>query len=143
AALEDQARAGGRVLFTGAVPRAEALATLRGADVFVLNSTYEGLPHVVLEAMAEGIPVVATRAGGTPELITDGVHGRLVAPGADEELERAIREVVDEPALARRLAAAARHRIHTEFGFRRMVDETERRLRSAAAQRRSSRIAST
>ena len=146
AALESQVRTaatGDRILLTGAVPHARALAILRSADVFVLNSTYEGLPHVVLEAMAEGVPVVATRAGGTPELVIDGVTGRLVSPDADDELRGAIQELLGDRERAARLAAAARERIAAEFGFTRMIDETERILRSAAGQRRSSRMAST
>jgi glycosyltransferase involved in cell wall biosynthesis len=146
AALESQARAaaaGERILLKGAVSHARALAILRSADVFVLNSSYEGLPHVVLEAMAEGVPVVATRAGGTPELVIDGVTGRLVSPDADDELRSAIQEILADRERATRFAAAARERIAADFGFARLIDETERILLSAANQRRSSRMAST
>ena len=60
--------------------------TLRAADVFALFSTYEGLPHVVLEAMAAGTPVVASAAGGTPETMRDGESGLLVPVGDEGAL---------------------------------------------------------
>jgi glycosyltransferase involved in cell wall biosynthesis len=145
-ALESQARAAStdeRIVLTGAVDHSRAMAILRSADVFVLNSTYEGMPHVVLEAMAAGVPVVATRAGGTPELVTDRVTGRLVSPNADDELRSAIEGVLTDRRGAERLASAARERIASELGFARMADETERILLRVAAQRRSSRMTST
>ncbi|MGH2703115.1 MAG: glycosyltransferase family 4 protein, partial [Actinomycetota bacterium] len=67
-----------RVRFVGKLSADEAMATVEQSDVFVLNSTYEGMPHVVIEAMALGVPVVATSVGGTSEVVTDGEDGILV-----------------------------------------------------------------
>jgi glycosyltransferase involved in cell wall biosynthesis len=83
-----------RVTFLGEVDTRRVWAELSAADVFVLNSTYEGLPHVVLEALSAGTPVVAAAAGGTPELIVNGVNGRLVPPGDHVALREAIGEVL-------------------------------------------------
>lgn len=83
---------------------------LAAADVFVLASHWEGLPIAVVEALAAGVPVVSTRVGGLPEAVTDGVHGLLVPPGRPAELARAVRRLVDDDGLRRRLADAARER---------------------------------
>ena len=91
------------------LPRAQALGWVKAADVFVLNSTYEGLSHALIEAMALGTPVVATAVGGNPELIENGVDGLLVPPGDDEALYAAIKKVETdrESALARAQSARA------------------------------------
>lgn len=86
-----------RVYFTGNLTHASVMAALRTADLFVLNSVYEGLPHVLLEALAAGIPIVATRIGGTPEVVEDGVNGRLVPIRDREKLTQSIREVLKNP----------------------------------------------
>jgi glycosyltransferase involved in cell wall biosynthesis len=117
AALEARARALGcdaRVIFGGGLPPAEVVAQLRKADAFVLNSRYEGLPHVVLEAFAAGLPVVATAVGGTPELVREGESGLLVSPGDVVRLRAAIQTVLEDRALRDRLregsqAVLARH----------------------------------
>jgi glycosyltransferase involved in cell wall biosynthesis len=87
------------------------------ADVLVLPSFTEGLPNVVLEAAAAGVPTVATAVGGTPEAITDGATGYLVPPGDPVALaDRLTRLLADEP-LRRRMGQAARARMHAEFSF--------------------------
>ena len=109
--LEARARVLGcerRVIFTGPLPPVEASARLREADIFVLNSRYEGLPHVVLEAFAAGIPVVATAVGGTPELVRDGESGMLVPPGDTTRLREAIQTLLDDAALRERLVRGGR-----------------------------------
>ncbi len=85
----------------------EALGWVRTADVFVLNSTYEGFSHTLIEAIMLGTPVIATRVGGNPELITDGVTGILVPPQDDDALFAAIAQVAENAAAARARAAAA------------------------------------
>jgi len=85
----------GRVHFAGRVSQERVYAYLRACDLFVLNSSYEGLPHVVLEALAAGLPVVATNVGGIPEAVADGVNGRLVAVGDTAALQAALVEMLD------------------------------------------------
>jgi glycosyltransferase involved in cell wall biosynthesis len=103
----------GRVHFLGY--RADAGALLDQLDVLVLPSWIEGLPLVVLEAMAHAKPVVATPVGGTPELVADGETGVLVPPRDPAALADAIRSLAADPARARRLGAAGRERVEREF----------------------------
>jgi glycosyltransferase involved in cell wall biosynthesis len=79
------------VRFLGMVPRERVASLLRACDVFILNSTYEGLPHVVLEAASAGLPVIATDAGGTREVVHDLANAQLVPVGDSALLAAAIR----------------------------------------------------
>jgi glycosyltransferase involved in cell wall biosynthesis len=87
---------------------------LSSSDLFVLPSLIEGMPLALLEAMAAGTPVVATRVGGVPSLIADGVTGRLVPPAHSGALGRAMIDTLNAPALSRKLAAAARAQVETQ-----------------------------
>ena len=78
------------------------------AAVSVMPSLNEALPNVLLESMAAAAPVVATRVGGTPEAIQDGVNGVLVPPGDSPALARAIHQLLTDPELATRLGQAGR-----------------------------------
>jgi glycosyltransferase involved in cell wall biosynthesis len=89
-ALAQEQGVRGRVHFAGMVPKEAVPAYLRACDLFVLNSTYEGLPHVVLEAVAAGLPVIATDVGGTREVLKDIVNGQLVPAGDAQALQEAI-----------------------------------------------------
>src|SRR2546430_16972161 len=73
-------RFGSRVHFTGFVPHVQVPAVLRNVDMLVLPSLYEDLSSALIEAMAAGLPLVATRVGGTPDLVPDGVNGLPVCP---------------------------------------------------------------
>jgi len=99
--------AGDRVRFVGARPRSEVLGFLAAADVAVLPSAWENFPHAVVEALAMGTPVVATRVGGVPEIVRDGQNGLLVEPGDDAGFASALERVVRDEDLRARLAAAA------------------------------------
>lgn len=99
-----------RVHFLGRLPHDEMMGWIAAADVFVLNSTYEGLSHLLVEAMSLGIPVVATRVGGNPELIEDGVTGVLVPPSDKVALHAGIKKVLADKVLARKLGDAGRER---------------------------------
>ena len=89
------------------MPHTQAMGWLKAADVFVLNSTYEGLSHLLVEAMALGTPVVATNVGGNPEIVEDGVTGLLVPAKDDEALHAAIKQVeLDRVGAAARAAQA-------------------------------------
>lgn len=103
----------GRVRFLGF--RGDIPALLAACDLFVLPSRFEGLPLAVLEAMAAGRPVVATRIGGMDEAVVDGHTGVLVPPGDPAALASAIRALADDPARARRLGEAGRRRVRREF----------------------------
>ncbi len=105
AALKEQAAALGlTVEFAG--PRSDVPELLAGAAVFVLPSAWEGQPLVLQEALRAGVPIVATRAGGTPALVGEDA-AVLITPGDPEQLATAVRAVLTEPALAARLRAAA------------------------------------
>jgi glycosyltransferase involved in cell wall biosynthesis len=101
------------VEFAGRVPRRHMPAVYRSADVFVLPSLMEGMSNTVLEAMASGLPVVLTPAGGTDELLTSGENGRLVPHRDPEALADALRGYLNDPALAARHGRAARRRART------------------------------
>ena len=107
------------------------------ADVFVLASFAEGIPVVLMEAMAMEIPCVATWVAGIPELIADGVQGLLVAPSDEEGLARAIARLLDEPELRRRLGRAGRERVLEQYdldtNFSRLAGIFRRRLAGAGA----------
>lgn len=114
--LEARARELGmadRVTFLG--HREDTCGLMRAMDIFVLPSLHEGIPMVLLEAMALARPVVATRVGGIPEVLTDRVHGLLVSPGNPAELSEACTTLLDDPVLAESCAEAARRRVEQRF----------------------------
>lgn len=122
AALAASLGLGDRVRFTGL--RHDVPALLAGVDVLALTSLYEGLPNVVIEAMATGAVAVATDVGGTGELIVDGETGVLVPPRRPEAVADAIAPLLRDPARAERLRLAARRRIESEFSLEAMVRRT-------------------
>jgi glycosyltransferase involved in cell wall biosynthesis len=86
-------------------------------DVFALSSVREGLPNVVLEAMALGVPVLATRIAGVPRLVHDGETGVLVEPGSVDELASGLARLLGDPDLRARLTAAGRRTVETRYSF--------------------------
>ena len=99
-------------------------ALLGALDLFVLSSYLEGLGTSVLDAQAAGVPVVATAVGGVPEMIEDGVNGRLVPPRDPPALAEAILETLDDPRAAQARAAQAKATVR-EFDLSRTIDRTE------------------
>lgn len=110
---------GARVSFPGLLERVPEM--LSACDVFALASHWEGSPMAVIEAMAARLPVVATAVGGVPELVVDGVTGRLTPPGDAAALAAALADLVDDPEKRRRFGAAAGLRA-ARFGVGAMVE---------------------
>ncbi|MFN0085248.1 MAG: glycosyltransferase [Blastocatellia bacterium] len=122
ASLEAQVKRlglGDRVLFEGAVNQDRIRDLYRRADLFVLASFAEGIPVVLMEAMAMEIPCVTTFITGIPELIRDQVDGLLVAPSGVEELAGAIGRLMDDAELRRRLGAQGRLRVMDRYDLNR------------------------
>src|SRR5882724_8830724 len=128
----DRLGLGERFRFLGYRP--DPIRVLVAADVFCLSSRFEGLPISLLEAMAAGLPVVATRVGGVPSVVTDGKEGRLVAAGDPAALAAAVTELRD-PGLRSRCAAAATDRVRA-FGIDRAVQRQTELYELLAARRR-------
>ncbi len=102
--------------------REDIPAVLQQFDLFVLPSLGEGISNTILEAMASGLPVVATAVGGNPELVDDGVTGRLVPPGDPETLAGVLAEYVANPALVAAQGRAARASAVRKFSIPVMVE---------------------
>jgi glycosyltransferase involved in cell wall biosynthesis len=114
----------GRIHLIGMTSRTEVFSFLKHADVFVLNSSYEGLPHIVLEAMAAGIPVIATETGGTGELVQDGYNGILVPQAEPESLEYSIKKILRDGNLRKNLVQNG-YATLKKFDWESLVEETE------------------
>jgi len=112
--------------------RTDVLGCIKSFDLFVMSSVTEGLGTSLLDAMACGCPIVATRAGGIPEIVEDGVNGQLVAPRDAAALAAAIVRALKDEGLRRRMGDAGFARVRERFTVDRMVSETAavyRRLR--------------
>jgi len=136
-ALEARARAAGtgdRVVFHGSCERERVGALLAGMDVLAAPSVptrdgrREGLPVVLMEAGATGLPLVASRLSGIPELVVDGETGLLIEPGDAPGLARALARLAAEPATRQRLGAAARARIERDFALGANVERLRHRM---------------
>jgi colanic acid/amylovoran biosynthesis glycosyltransferase len=126
--LEELARKLGldsRVRFHGVLTESAVTSLLQRADLFVLpsvvarNGQMEGIPVALMEAFATGVPVVATRLSGVPELVRDGETGLLAEPGSRHDLVRALEAVIDDPAAALARAEAARVLVEREYDIHR------------------------
>jgi glycosyltransferase involved in cell wall biosynthesis len=128
------------VIFTGL--RRDVPAVLSSLSVSAMPSLNEALSNVVLESMAAGAPTVATRVGGTPEAIVDGVTGVLVPPADSAALANAIVHLLQDTQLATHLGLAARARIVDHFSVRRMVRSTEELYMELLERKRRKRLPS-
>ncbi len=105
--------------------RSDVPSLLQASELFVLPSLWEGLPNVVLEAMAAGIPVVASRVEGVSDLLVDGRTGLIVPPNSAVLLSKAIEQVLADPAQARKMARNAQHIVQERFAWQHVIDQYE------------------
>ncbi|MNX66217.1 putative glycosyltransferase EpsD [compost metagenome] len=133
AALSAGLGLGGRLLMLGS--RSDVPALLAATDVFVLPSLWEGLPIALLEAMACGVPVIASAVDGSVEVVQPGQSGLLVPPGEVAPLAEAILALIRTPALAARLSAAGRERVLALYPLSRMIAAIEALYAEVAAAR--------
>jgi glycosyltransferase involved in cell wall biosynthesis len=127
------------VAIVGERDRVQIAALLSSAQALVAPSVptrsgkREGIPVVLMEAMSAGLPVVASRLSGIPELVEDGVSGLLVPPGDAAALADALRRLNDDPSLRRRLGSAGREKVLEEFDVRRNAAELVRRFQTVGS----------
>ena len=116
--------AGDGVMFTGRLPNDITLAYMKAADAFVLNSGYEGLSHLLLEAQALGIPTGASNVGGNPEVIADGQNG-LLFPYADKKaIEKAIHKLLTDEPFRKKVIARSKRKAQ-KFSREKMIMDTK------------------
>ena len=121
------------VTLTGALTQQAVRDQLDRADIFVLPSLAEGIPVVLMEAMASGVPCVSTPVNGIPELIRHGQTGLLALPGDMDSLVEQLERLVREPALRDILALAARDKLLADFDLSRNVTQLAQIFRAFPA----------
>ena len=121
---------GSCVHLRGRLPENETLREVAQSDLLVLSSFMEGLPVVLMEGMALGLPVIAPRVAGVPELVEDNVHGLLFAPAAWDELADRLTRLLGDSELRQRLAREGRAKIEREFEITRAVAPLLERYRN-------------
>jgi glycosyltransferase involved in cell wall biosynthesis len=117
----------GSVRFLGPLPHKETMEKIASSHVFVLNSLYEGMPHVLLEAMALGTPIVATDVCGNPELIEDDKEGCLVRPGDKKAIKSAIEKLLTDEKLSASFARASKEKA-SKYNWGALIRNTLRAL---------------
>jgi glycosyltransferase involved in cell wall biosynthesis len=125
-----------RVLLPGF--REDVLSLMKSADLFVMSSVTEGLGSAVLDAMAMGLAVVGTTAGGIPEVVVPGVAGELVEPSEPKPLAAAIVKLLKDPARRRVYGEAGRRHVAENFGVDRLIEGTLQSYRRFSSQSASS-----
>ncbi len=123
--------------------RSDVAQLLRGFHCFALPSLAEGISNTILEAMASGLPVIATRVGGNAELVADGMTGQLIPPGDPEALASRILEYFHHPEVARRHGTAGRSRVVRQFSLEQMVARYQELYEALLPARRGERGAAT
>lgn len=132
AARLDAASASELAWFAG--ERNDVPDVMRGLDCFALPSLVEGVSNTILEAMASGLPVVATRVGANADLVDDGVGGVIVASGDATAMAQALAALADDPARAQAMGRAGRSRVEQRFSLDAMLNSYERVYRTALGQ---------
>ncbi len=136
----------GKVEMTGILSHAELLETMRRSDIVLVpsvtarNGDREGIPMVVYEAAALGMPMIASKHGGMPEVIADGVTGLLVPERDVAALAGALRQLIENPALRQSLGEAARRKAQSEFDIRQRITALEERYDELLRRRSSTRL---
>ena len=115
--------------FKGVLDQDQTYLHLRAADIFLLNTGYEGLSHTILEAMTLGTPVITTNRGGNPELITNGKSGLLIEFNDKDGLCSAIQSLLDDPKLTSSVVHEA-EMVVEKFNQEKMIKETKATLES-------------
>lgn len=115
----------GNVIFTGYINNVHGLLANTTVSVLMTNTDrcMEGISNSLLESMTSGVPVIASRGGGTNELVADGVNGMLIAPYNAEALAESIIKILDNPCLQKALGEAGKKTVATEFGYERYIHE--------------------
>lgn len=121
------------VEFAGRVPPARIYRYLRQAKILILPSLYEGLPNVILEAMSMGVPVIATRVGGIPDLVKDGETGLLVEPGRVDELATSIKKLVEDDDLRRKVSKNCLEEVK-KYSWEKVVEKFEGLLKKIVSE---------
>jgi glycosyltransferase involved in cell wall biosynthesis len=116
---------GANASFAGQIPPERIYEEIRSARIFVLNSSYEGLPHVVLEAKAAAVPVICTAVGGCVEVVRDGIDGYLVPLGDNRQFETRISELLASAALRQQMGEKGCIDTNERFSIARLISETE------------------
>ena len=112
-----------RVCFVGSVFGSDKVKLLFGADVMVLPSYSEGLPYALLEAMAAGVPVIATPVGAIPDVVSDGIHGYLVPPRDGKAIAEALAMLAGDREKISWMSRACRRRVRAAFSIERLARE--------------------
>jgi colanic acid/amylovoran biosynthesis glycosyltransferase len=123
----------GSVVLRGRLSEPNTLAEIAGADAMVLASFMEGLPVVLMEAMALGLAVIAPRVAGIPELVEDGVHGLLFAPSDWQELAECLHRLLADDPLRAKLSEGNRAKVEAEFEISTAVIPLEKRFLASLA----------
>jgi glycosyltransferase involved in cell wall biosynthesis len=132
---------GGHVRLVGL--RTDVAHLLPGADAGLLTSISEGIPLTLIEAMAAGLPVVATRVGGNPEVVSDSATGLLAPAGDPAALAEQVLRLAETPELRQRLGEAGRQRARERFSEDRMLDDYQRLYRTMLTPRAAKVLAET
>jgi glycosyltransferase involved in cell wall biosynthesis len=108
----------------GKVPHAETYNYLKAADVFILNSQYEGISHALLDAMSAGIPILAANVGGNPELVENGVNGFLFEYNNKKEILMDLEKILADADLRKKFTLSAQEKVK-KFSWEGVVEKTE------------------
>jgi len=125
-----------KFFLTGHCKPEKVNCVLKASDVFVLSSRSEGVPFAVLEAGAVGLPIISTRCGGIPEILTDNVDALLVPVGDIQAIASGIEQLVENPQLAQRLGSTVKETIRRNHGIPKLIEATRNAYQKALEHKR-------